>query len=442
MSRGKIILRDYQYGEYLYNLRKSINMSQAELAKILGISNKAISKWETGESKPALQQLYKLSGLYNIPLEELLSVCNQKKKEVHKIVITGGPCAGKSTALSWIQEEYTRLGYRVLFINESATELIMAGLNRQSILNSYEFQKNILTNQLNKEQLFDNAVNNIVVSDKILIVCDRGTLDGKAYLDELEFNRLLRTLGKSENELKNNYDAVFHLVTSAKGSSEFYTLANNSARSENINEACQADDRTLSAWAGHPHLRIIDNEKNFEDKMKKLIREISAFLGEPKPYEIERKYLIKMPDISTISNPTLHKSEIIQTYLKTSSDDTEIRIRQRGIDGNYTYTKTTKKTISPIKRIEIENRISKDEYLNLLMQADTNKKQIRKTRYCLVHDNHYFEIDIYPFWTDKAIMEVELLSEDENFNTPPEIEIIKEVTNDDEYKNSNLSKLI
>ena len=35
-------MRDYKYGEYLYNLRKSFNMSQAQLGKELGISNDLI----------------------------------------------------------------------------------------------------------------------------------------------------------------------------------------------------------------------------------------------------------------------------------------------------------------------------------------------------------------------------------------------------------------
>ena len=133
-------MRDYNYGEYLYNLRKSLKLSQSELAKKLDISNKAVSKWETGESKPTLQKLYKLSELYNMPLEELISATTKKKKDVHKIVITGGPCAGKSTALSWIQEEYTKLGYCVLFISETATDLITAGLSKNNITSAFEFQ--------------------------------------------------------------------------------------------------------------------------------------------------------------------------------------------------------------------------------------------------------------------------------------------------------------
>ena len=39
--------------------------------------------------------------------------------KISKIVITGGPCAGKSTAMSWIQNAFTQKGYVVLFLPES-----------------------------------------------------------------------------------------------------------------------------------------------------------------------------------------------------------------------------------------------------------------------------------------------------------------------------------
>lgn len=239
--------------------------------------------------------------------------------------------------------------------------------------------------------------------EKVLIVCDRGALDNKAYMNETEFAEAMKSIGSNEAELRDNYDAVFHLVTAAKGAEEFYTTANNSARTETVTEAAELDNKLISAWTGHPHLRVIDNTSSFEDKMKRLIAEISSFLGEPEPYEIERKYLIEYPDIKWLEgNPVCQRIEIIQTYLNSESDE-EVRVRQRGVDGHYIYFQTIKKRVSDLKRVEIERRLSQAEYLELLMDADTSRKQIRKTRYCLIYKNQYFEIDVYPFWTDKAI---------------------------------------
>ena len=255
----------------------------------------------------------------------------------------------------------------------------------------------------------------------------------------LEFNKALDILKTNEIALRDNYDAVFHLTSAAKGAEEFYTKANNLARRESLDEAISKDSDTLNAWIGHPHLRVIDNTSNFEDKMRRLITEISSFIGEPEPYEIERKFLIEYPNLEKlIKMNNCQKVEIIQTYLNTNGQD-EVRIRQRGLGKSFTYTKTVKKRISDIKRIETESRISKDEYLSLLLDADITKRQIRKTRYCLMYKSLYFEIDIYPFWNDKAIMEIELRDKNQEIIIPSFIKIIKEVTNDVAYFNSNLA---
>ncbi len=80
------------------------------------------------------------------------------------------------------------------------------------------------------------------------------------------------------------------------------------------------------------------------------------------------------------------------------------------------------------------------EYLTCLMDADPSRHPIRKTRYCFLYDNRYFELDVYPFWDDRAILELELSSEDEEVVLPKELELIREVTDDDAYKNASLAK--
>lgn len=359
--------------------------------------------------------------------------------DLTKIVITGGPCAGKSTAMSWIQNAFSQMGYAVLFVPETATELINGGVSPWACGTNLDFQKCQFRLQLDKEKVFEQAAESMKVS-KVLIVCDRGAIDNKAYMNDSEFAEVLECLGTNEIELRDNYDAVFHLVTAAKGAEEFYTTANNTARTETVDEAAMLDDKLIAAWTGHPHLRVIDNSSNFEDKMKRLITEISTFLGEPEPYEIERKFLIDYPDLKWLESiPNCRKVQIIQTYLKADNDE-EVRVRQRGYDGNYIYYQTIKRKVSDIKRVEIEKRLSESEYLHLLMNADTSRRQIRKDRFCLTYENQYFEIDVYPFWDDKAIVEIELSDENADIRFPEQIKVIKEVTEDEDYKNASLAK--
>lgn len=82
-------------------------------------------------------------------------------------------------------------------------------------------------------------------------------------------------------------------------------------------------------------------------------------------------------------------------------------------------------------------RLTQHEYLKLLMEADTTCRQIRKSRYCLTWENQYFEIDVYPFWQDKAIVEIELSREDAPITFPKQLKVIKDAS----YKNANLAKL-
>jgi len=434
-------MNDYAFGNLICDLRKRCGLTQAALAEKLGVTNKAVSKWENGASKPTTNMLRRLAVLFGVSVEELLSAKEGgSTMQISKIVITGGPCAGKTTAMSWLQNYFAKLGYTVLFVPETATELIGGGLAPWTCGTNIDYQKCQMTLQLAKEQVFEQGAASMK-ADKILIVCDRGALDNKAYMTEMDFQMVLSSLGLNEVELRDGYDAVFHLVTAAKGAVQFYTTANNTARTETPEQAAALDDKLIAAWTGHPHLRIIDNATDFEDKLKRLIGEIAAFLGEPEPYEIERKYLIEYPDVAWLESlPNCQRVEIIQTYLKTE-DGSEARVRQRGMDGHYIYYLTTKKAVSDVKRIEVERRLTKDEYLRLLMDADPECRPIRKTRYCLTHENQYFEIDVYPFWQDRAIMEIELRDETLAVTFPEQIKVLKEVTADERYKNASLARI-
>ena len=433
-------MENIDFGNYLFQLRKENNLTQKFVAYQLDVSDKAVSKWEMGKSKPDLDKLKLLSTLYNVPLNELLDNQEKNRKvKISKIVLTGGPCAGKTTALTWINNYFSKRGYTILFVPETATELITNGVAPWTCETNYDYQRFQIRLQKVKEQIFDDAAKKMK-NDKILIVCDRGILDNKAYMKEVEFKRILNELGTSETQERDSYDAIFHLVSAAKGKEDVYTLANNIARTENIEEARILDDKIISAWTGHPHFRIIDNSTEFEEKLKRLLKEITSFLGEPEPFEIERKFLIYYPNIKELENmPNCTKVDISQTYLK-SNDDMERRVRARGINGDYLYYLTEKRKISNIKRVEIERKLTQNEYLALLMESDNKLHTIHKTRYCLSENNQYFEIDIYPEWDNQAIMEIELSSENEIIKTPKIIKIIKEVTDDNDYKNYQMAK--
>ena len=157
------------------------------------------------------------------------------------------------------------------------------------------------------------------------------------------------------------------------------------------------------------------------------------------PLEIERKFLIEYPDLKELESLSAGNfSDISQTYL-VSEKGTSERVRARTKNGVTVYTHNTKIKLSAMKRIEFEDEVSKEEYEELLKRADKKCRTIEKVRYCVPCGGFTFEIDVFPFWNDKAFMEVEMPSEDTEVELPDFVKIIREVTDDNRYTNHALA---
>ena len=357
---------------------------------------------------------------------------------IQKIVITGGPCGGKTTALSWIANNLPQRGYKVLFVPETATELIGGGITPWGCGTNLDYQRCQMELQLTKERLFERG-GRTMDAEKLLIVCDRGTMDNKAYMTDEEFDQLCREMDVTEAELRDRYDAVFHLVTAAKGAIGAYTTANNAARYETPEVAVNVDDRIIAAWTGHPHLRIIDNSSDFEEKLERLLREILSFLGEPKPLGVQRSFLIEYPDVHWLERrENCRKVEIVQTYLRSAPGE-EVCVRQRKTSGSCAYYETVKKPLDDGREVELEKALTQKEYLKRLSDADRARGTLRKTRYHLRYEDRYFEIDLFPFWQDRALCEIQVSDEAVPVTLPPELTVIREVTDDPAYSNAALA---
>ena len=160
------------------------------------------------------------------------------------------------------------------------------------------------------------------------------------------------------------------------------------------------------------------------------------------PLEIERKYLIDFPNLKEMSKMDGFKSsEIEQTYLVSENEGTR-RVRARETNGVKVYTKTEKLRINDITHIENESELTESEYNEALKERDVTLNTVFKTRKCFDYEGHTIEIDIYPFWDNVAIMEVELESEDEKILFPDFIKIIREVTHEKAFKNRKIAEKI
>ncbi len=199
------------------------------------------------------------------------------EKKIYKIVITGGPCAGKTTGMEWLKKTLPEKGYAVLFCPETATELISGGVAPWTCNTNVDYQRCQLSLQYAKEQVFMEAAKHMP-QEKIVIFFDRGFLDNKVYMTDEEFTMLLGEMGFTEERTRNWYDAVFHLESAAKGGEKHYTLANNGARIETVEQASALDAKLIKSWAGHPYHKVIVHTEEFDEKMNSLLQEVNAYL--------------------------------------------------------------------------------------------------------------------------------------------------------------------
>lgn len=361
-------------------------------------------------------------------------------KRITKIVLTGGPAAGKTTLISRILHEFKQEdGWRVITIPETATELISGFGIRPfgDCMSMLAFQDFVVADQIHKEKLALQAAET-VPEDNILIIYDRALMDDKAYISDEEFDQVIaRFDGRTEASVLAGYDAVIHLVTCAKGAEFAYNLGN-AARTESLEYAREMDDRTLRAWRGHPNLHIIDNSVNFEDKINRAIVEIYRLLGEPEPMVNKRKFLVKMPDLGLLREKYGAVAvDMMQTYLCVTRAGVERRIRQQANGEDYLYFYTEKHVMEDGTKWVTEKPISEKQYIHYLMEGDGELHSVRKKKHLFIYGDCKFELDVYPFSDEKAI----LFMYGEEAEIPPEITVLQEVTGDEAYKNRQLARV-
>lgn len=370
-------------------------------------------------------------------------------KKVWWFVLTGGPCSGKTTALARLKKDLTNKGYKVFMIDEAATRIINSGISSKEF-GGFEFQSYIATTQIVNEALIEDAIRKYIAlpysKDDIVIICDRGLLDGKAYMDSDEdFARLLSYFHTSENEAKASYDVIVHLVTAANGAEEYYTLENNEARSESPEEARAVDRKTFAAWSGHKHIAIIDNSTDFDKKIDRALNEFYRMLGVPIPIDSFQKFLISMPNLRRLEKDfycNFSKVDITRTYLTSKSNVVERSVIKTGSEGDFAYYYTEKRHFDGYDQIDVERHITKKEYLSILSNDSEIIKEIQKIRYGFVWNNKYYELDVFDFCKDKAILKVQLTDRSDKVEVPSVLNVLMDITNDMSYTNFSLAQNI
>jgi len=173
-----------------------------------------------------------------------------------RIVLTGGPGGGKTTAADLFRRE---IGERVVIVPEAATLLFAGGFPRvENPIAGRPAQLAIFHVQRNLED-----VQRALFPDRILL-CDRGTIDGAAYWPN-HSTAFFDELGTTLEAEMTRYDAVIFFESAAVGGQQIE--GGNPCRIENVNEAVELDRRLRSLWSQHPHFHFIPHSASFFKKL-------------------------------------------------------------------------------------------------------------------------------------------------------------------------------
>eukprot|EP00668_Euglena_longa_P003809 GGOE01004467.1.p1 GENE.GGOE01004467.1~~GGOE01004467.1.p1 ORF type:complete len:535 (-),score=194.43 GGOE01004467.1:460-1953(-) len=349
---------------------------------------------------------------------------------VFRIVLTGGPCGGKTTALSTIADYLRSLGTQVFMVPENATIFANGGAGfpvHSSKAQQMCWESSRIMCQMKMEDCFIQIAKSS--GKPTVVLCDRGTMDAAAYMDSQRWNELMEQMGWQTDILREErYDAVIHLHSTAIGAEDYYTLSNNQARREGLEQAAELDHKIATVWKGHPHVEYIDNSTDFPQKIIRVVEAICRILGMHAPtssgffkvYGISRDFKDVLPRLCIRFEEFFVQTDFLKNSSAENNQSVRVR-RQRDHSCELSLYTCSSRTVLANNKVAIEERaIDAKEYFSLLKQVDTTVAPVRRWRRCFEYNDTYFQLD--DFEDDQLLLSVEVPSLDAQVMLPPWIQ--------------------
>jgi hypothetical protein len=190
----------------------------------------------------------------------------------HRIVLTGGPGGGKTTAIDLFRRE---IGAALVVVPEAATLLFSGGFPRVVGRDPQRAtQRAIFHVQRGLEDVHALSYPNRV------LLCDRGTVDGAAYWPDGDggVDGFFASVGSTLQTELARYDAVLFFETAAVGDCRIE--GGNPIRVEDNREAVAIDRALRALWSQHPRYVLVPHRVSFFDKLDSGLRALRAVLAE------------------------------------------------------------------------------------------------------------------------------------------------------------------
>lgn len=348
------------------------------------------------------------------------------EKEIFVVVLTGGPCAGKTTCLNKARRQSLAMSNCITFVaQEAATHLKNANINFVSAGADNTFQELIIDHQLTSERdVVITAIKFVANHPQQNAICifDRSIMDGQAYFDDPnQYLEILKEYNLDREKVYNRADMVLFLRSAAVGAEFAYTTSDGTPRDESPEMARIRDANVYNAWKDHPNFKEINNEFIFSEKMDRAISIIFNLANIKVPALSVKRFIVDMPDSFELYAFDLHIDNCFdQTFFlhyNANSPHTyyALRIRRSGNTVSYNIEEQTWDTIiNPDTNLKVEapivekmENISYEELSKYLMQVRTDVKPLERIVYTFnLDDTIYCELSQYSCNKAKGYLKV------------------------------------
>ncbi len=173
-----------------------------------------------------------------------------------RIVLTGGPGGGKTTAADLFRRE---IGEKVVVVPESATLLFSGGLPRVDEVGARCAAQNAIFHLQHSLEIIQSSL-----YPRRILLCDRGTVDGAVYWPE-DSGDFFEQMGTTREDELSRYDAVIFFESAAVGDMSIET--GNPQRIESNREAVRLDKELRKLWSDHPRFTFVPHNPSFFKKI-------------------------------------------------------------------------------------------------------------------------------------------------------------------------------
>jgi len=378
-------------------------------------------------------------------------------ERIAKFVLTGGPCAGKTTLVEKFQNEVKNIPYvKLFFAREAATFLKQSGINFIDAGGDETFQKLIIKQQILAEESAYTAALNFAKTHpnhKVIILCDRGIMDGEAYFkDPQEFENLLAEFYLTKEKVYERYDMVLFLRSAAVGAKQAYTTLDGTPRDEPLEVAVERDAGVYKAWQDHKDFRIIENTFNFYEKLEEGVKQIFQAAGMQVPTKHYRRYIIDMPDLVDVlkMNDFVNSQEQF-FFLKNEIKDTlsYLKIQRTATETRYTLSEIRfghvimDNNVSVFTRVvDKESAITLEDFSKYLNDLDPTINHLtRHNSGFIINYAIRCELELYEHCTRQyAILKTFMDTPDYEEVVRKRFHIVKDISDDEGYTKVEIAK--